>query len=312
MENKKRILITGGCGFVGKHLVDLLISKGFKNITVVDNTETNHENLTYIKADFANEKVMRPLLEKTDILIHLAAMIGVDNCRNHPELVKTVNFTNTKELVDLAIKSKVRRIVFTSSSEVYGNSKEIPYEEDGHLEPISVYGQAKVDMEKYLLDVQKQSGITVGILRLFNVYGPGQKKDFVVSIFINDALKNKPLEIFGTGKQTRTFTYVKDVADGLFRLSIYDKTPCEIVNLGSQQEYSISELAKIVLQLIPESNSEVKYVQYGQSGTRTANYEIDRRVPSIEKAREILGFKAKTTLKEGLIDTIAYLRSKIS
>ncbi|CAN5305291.1 SDR family oxidoreductase [soil metagenome] len=308
MENTK-IVITGGAGFVGKRLINLLTKKGFKNITVVDTFETKFENVKYIKTDFADEKIIKPILEKTDIFFHLAAMIGVDNCRNHPDLVRQVNYTNTKQLINWALDKGVKRIVFTSSSEVYGNSKDIPYKEDGELEPVSVYGQAKVDIENYLLEAQKKSKMSIGISRLFNVYGPGQKIDFVVSIFINAALSNKPLQIFGTGEQTRTFTYVDDVANGLLKLGLYNKTPYEIVNLGSKEEYSITNLAKMILDLIPESTSQIDYVQYGEEGTRTSNYEIVKRVPSIEKANRILDFEAKTTLREGLLSAIDYLKS---
>lgn len=243
-------------------------------------------------------------MKECDALFHLAAMIGVDNCRNRPDLVKQVNLINTKKLIDWSVDLGVKRIVFISSSEVYGNSKDIPYKEDGKLEPVSVYGQAKVDIEKYLLEIQHTSKTKVGIARLFNVYGPGQKKDFVVSIFINAALNNKPIQIFGDGKQTRTFTYVEDVAEGILKLYKYNKTPYGIVNLGGRQEYSITELAKMVLNCLPESTSEIKYLKHGQEGVRTSNSEIDRRVPCVEKAKDMLGFEAVTTLHEGLAKII--------
>ena len=187
-------------------------------------------------------------------------------------------------------------------------NQDIPYKEAGVLEPVSGYGQAKVDIEKYLLEVQSSSKTTVGIARLFNVYGPRQKKDFVVSIFINAALDNKPIHIFGDGEQTRTFIYVKDVAEGIIKLYNYGKTPYKIVNLGSNQEYSIKYLAESVLSGLPESSSQVDYTQHGDEDVRTSNYEIDRRVPSIEKAKRLLNFEANATLTEGLVKTIRYIK----
>jgi len=309
MDNKK-IIITGGAGFLGKYLVDLFINKGFKNIVVIDKFNTKIDGVNYIQTDFSDEQVVKPILKECDTLIHLAATIGVDNCRNHPDLVKQVNLINTKKLFEWGVKAGIRRIIFTSSSEVYGNSKDIPYEENGKLEPISVYGEAKVEVEEYLRKIQQSSNTTIGISRLFNVYGPGQKKDFVASIFINAALDNKPLQIFGSGEQTRTFTYVEDAAEGIFRVYKYNITPFEIVNLGGQQEYSITQLAEMVLSLLPESISKIEYLRYGQEETRTSNFEIDRRIPSIDKAKRLLDFRAETTLREGLSKTIHYFQEQ--
>ncbi len=296
----KKILIIGGSGFIGTHLTNELLEQGYSNITIYDMYKPKVEDIKYVLGDFSNFELISPLIKDCDVVFLLAAMIGVDNCRNNPDLVRKVNFENTKILIDQLVQAKVKRIIFTSSSEVYGNSKEIPYKEDGILEPISVYAKSKVDIEEYLKETQKNSSTTVGIVRLFNVYGPWQKKEFVVSIFIDAALKNENLTIFGNGDQTRTFTFVKDVAKGLVLLSEYTKTPYEIVNLGSNQEYSIKQLAEKVLEELPESTSTIEYIQHGDGSVRDSSYEIDRRVPSVDKAKQLLGFEANVTLSEGL------------
>src|SRR4030042_3498336 len=123
MKNKK-LLITGGAGFIGTHFINLLINKGFKDIIVVDKVKPRINNIKFVKRDFADEEIMKPLLKECDALFHFAAMMGVDNCRNHPDLVKQVNLINTKKLIDWGVELGVKRIIFTSSSEVYGNSKD--------------------------------------------------------------------------------------------------------------------------------------------------------------------------------------------
>lgn len=300
------LLITGGAGFQGEYLLRTLLSKGYNNITVVDLNKPSIAGINYVYGDFAGEKIMRPLLKKTQVLFHLAAVVGVDNCINNPELVKQVNLINTKKLIDLSVSLGVKKIIFISSSEVYGNSKNFPYKESSELKPVSLYGHAKIEIEKYLSEIHKNHHILVGIARPFNVYGPGQKQQFVIPIFINKAINNKRIKIFGNGKQTRSFTYVEDVTDGIVKLFEYNNLQFEIVNIGKMQEYSITEVARIILDLLPESKSRIKYVNYGSKGVRDFKYEIDRRIPSIQKAKNLLAFKAKTTLTQGLRKTIDY------
>jgi UDP-glucose 4-epimerase len=299
MKNKN-ILITGGAGFLGTHLIQTLIENGFNNITVVDKIRPNLEGITYVFGDFADEQVMKPLLNKSYALFHLAAIVGVDICRNNPKLVAKTNIIDAKKLIDWSIAAGIKRIVFTSSSEVYGNSVDIPYKEDGKLLPVSLYGQAKVEIEEYLKQVQQASRVSVGIVRPFNVYGPGQKQNFVVPIFIQAAVNNNPINIFGSGEQTRTFTYVEDVTDGILKLYMLKNSSYEIVNLGSTQEYSIKDAAKLILKILPKSKSKIVHLKYGSRGVRGADYEIARRVPSIQKAKDLLSFEAETTLTDGI------------
>lgn len=303
-QQYKNILVTGGSGFLATHLMPELIKEGY-NVKAVDIHKPNVENIKLIVADFSNTAVIKALLEKTDAVFHLAAMVGVDECRLNPEQVMKTNYEDAKNFIDLCVETNVKKFMLTSSSEVYGNSPDIPYGEDDDLKPISIYAKTKVLIEKYLKDISDKSSMKIGIVRLFNVYGPYQKKRFIVPIFVDLALHSKNLTLFGDGKQIRCFTYVKDVVKGIIKLLEYDKSNYEIVNIGRRYETTIRKLALLILKCIPSSKSKLKHKQYGKDGIREANLEITRRVPSIDKAKNLLGFEALTTLEEGINAMIA-------
>jgi UDP-glucose 4-epimerase len=304
----KRVLVTGGAGLIGRHLVPLLVSKGYQ-VTVLDQYKYDYPSVKFVQADFSNDSIIVPLLKQSDVVIHLAAMIGVDNCRLNPKKVIEINNTNTKQFFDHCVANGVKKIIFSSSSEVYGDSKDVPFKEDGKLSPYSIYGKNKILIEKYLFNLQKKSEIKVGIVRFFNVYGPGQKETFVVPIFINNCLTNKPLIVHGDGEQIRCFTYVGDAAQGLLMLSEYNKTPFEIVNIGRSFEYTMLDLANAVIKANPSSTSTIRLVPYGQSGVRSASMEVARRVPYTNKAKKLLNFVATTSLEEGIVKTMEYYKT---
>jgi UDP-glucose 4-epimerase len=251
MVKSDHILITGGSGFVGTHLIKYLKKRGYKNLTVVDVVPPKVGGVNFVKSNFYNLKAISKILKKTDCVFHLAAMVGVDRCRLDPKKVHKINNIEAKKFIDLCVKNGVKRFIFSSSSEVYGNSKNVPYKEGATLHPISEYAKSKVAVEKYLKRVQQKSNMTIGIVRFFNVYGPGQRKDFVMSIFVDRTLRNKPLTILGDGKQTRCFTFVGDAIKGLFKLLKY-KSKYEIFNIGSTYETSINDLTKIILKHLPK------------------------------------------------------------
>lgn len=299
-----KILVTGGSGFIGTYMIKCLKKHGYTNITVLDVLPPKVEGVSFVESDFGNKILVRRLLKDVKYVFHFAAMVGVDKCRLDPEGVNRVNYQNTKELIDLCIESGVERFVFSSSSEVYGNSIDIPYREDATLYPISEYAKCKFKVEQYLKEVQEKSIMTAGIVRFFNIYGVGQKKDFVVPLFIDKALSSAPLTILGDGKQTRCFTYVEDAVEGVYKVFKYTDTPYEIFNIGNPNEYSISELAKVILECTPQSKSNIVNEDYG-NGIREAFLEINRRVPATEKAEKLLSFKAKIALKEGIKKVIS-------
>lgn len=302
----KRVLVTGAAGLLGKQLVLILVSHGYQ-VTALDVRTVIFVSARSIQADFSDEKVILPLLKNTDLVFHLAAEIGVDNCRLNPEKVIKVNFDDTKVFFENCINSGVKRIVFSSSSEVYGDSDDVPFKEDGKLSPYSIYGKNKVLIENYLKELQANSNVSVGIVRFFNVYGPGQKDDFVVPIFINNCFANLSITVHGDGQQTRCFTYVADAAMGLFKMGLYESTKYEIVNIGRNVEYTMMDLAKSVKKAIPNSTSEIILQPYGLGGVRSSNMEVKRRVPSINKAKTLLGFEAITPLEDGIRETVSHI-----
>lgn len=294
---KEQILITGGSGLVGTYLTrELLKTKKYK-ITIVDKIAPVQKRIKFVKSNFSNAKIMLPLLAKTDYLFHLAAMVGVDNCRLNPKEVTRVNYADTKKLINWCARSKIKKIVFASSSEIYGNSKKLPFRENNKPHPISDYAKCKLAIEKYLKKVQEKSSMKAGIVRLFNVYGPGQK-DMVIPLFVDAASYNKPLTVLGDGNQTRTFMYVSDAAEGIHKIFNFD-SDFEIFNIGSEEEIKIIDLAKIILKNFPDSKSSIVFVPYGGK-YRERELEIYRRVPSIDKAKSLLKFKPKNNLKHGI------------
>lgn len=295
----KRILVTGAAGLLGRAVIPNLQKKGYE-VIAIDITKPEIKNIESIQTDFGNATIMKYILPTVDAVFHFAAMLGVDNCRLHPDQVLKVNYEDTKKLIDMCVKHNVKKFIFTSSSEVYGNSKEIPYREDGKLAPVSIYGKAKVMIEKYLKKTQKKTGLKVGIVRLFNVYGFNQRPSFVVPRFIDFALNNKPITIYGDGKQVRCYTYVNDGAEGIVQLFEYNKTPYEIVNIGRNHEYTVAELAEIILKNLPKSKSKIQYLEYGKGDVREESLEIRRRVPSVEKAKKLFGFEAQMSLEKGI------------
>jgi UDP-glucose 4-epimerase len=295
----KNILVTGAAGLLGRSVIELLIKKGYK-VIALDINPPNFEKATCVQGDFCNENLMKFILKDVDAVFHFAAMLGVDQCRLHPEQVIKVNYEDTKKFVKLCLNQGIKKIIFTSSSEVYGNSKEIPYKENAKLNPVSTYGKSKMLTEKYLTLLHKTKKIKIGIARLFNVYGFNQRNTFVIPIFIDLALKNKPLTIFGDGEQIRCFTYVEDAVKGLVKFLEYEKNSFEIINIGKSQEYTMKQTAKIILKSIPKSKSKIIYIPYGTKGVREEGLEIRRRVPSVEKAKRLLNFEATISLEKGI------------
>ncbi len=313
----KVILITGGAGFLGSWLCDVLIEQGAK-VICVDNLSSglesnishllNEENFKFIKHD-----VSEPLKldeKKIDIIMHLASRASPLEFDKYPIEIIRANTLGTMYMLELAKKYNAR-FLFTSTSEVYGNAEVIPTPEtyNGNVNPVGIrgcYDESKRCGEALCMAYLRQYDVDVRIARIFNTYGPRMRADGVygrvIPRFITQALNNEPITIFGDGKQTRSFCYVTDQIEGLLRLAWFDECKGEVVNIGNPNEITILELAEIIKK-IAKSNSEIKFYPPMPDDPR-------RRCPDITKAKNLLKFIPKVELKEGLRKTVKWFTKK--
>lgn len=300
-----KVVVTGGAGFLGSHLCDLLTSEGHR-VICVDNLITGsianiRPLLNDSKLEFREHDVTEPIRIDggVDYVLHFASPASpVDFKRLYLEILR-VGSLGTFNLLELAAHKKAK-FLFASSSEVYGDALVNPQSESywGNVNPIgirSVYDEAKRFAEASTM-AYRRKGVDTKIVRIFNTYGPRMRKDDgrVVPTFIVQALSNQPLTVFGDGSQTRSFCYVSDLVEGIYKLMLTDVH--EPVNLGNPEEMPILELARRVLE-ISRSKSQIIYKALPQNDPR-------RRRPNIEKAQQLLGWSPKVSLNEGLAKTI--------
>lgn len=304
-----RILVTGGAGFLGSHLCDRLVETG-ADVICLDNFFTGSKKNIRHLAEKKNFETIRhdlvePIFLEVDQIYNLASPASPVHYQYNPVKTVKTNVMGTVNMLGLAKRVKAR-ILQASTSEVYGNPQEHPQVETywGHVNPIgprSCYDEGKRVAETLMMDYHRQNQVDVRIARIFNTYGPRMavSDGRVVSNFIVQALANKPLTIYGDGSQTRSFCYVSDMVEGLVRLmNSGDFTGP--VNLGNPTEFSIAELAQLVLQ-ITGSKSEIVYTSLPQD-------DPIRRCPDITLAKEKLKWEPVTPLREGLEHTIEYFR----
>ncbi|OGM09551.1 NAD-dependent dehydratase [Candidatus Woesebacteria bacterium RBG_13_34_9] len=307
-------LVTGGAGFIGSHLCDALIGKGFK-VVCIDNFLTGskkniehlikNQNFKFIKDDITNFTDYKLLT--SNYLFHLASPASPVDYQNHPEETALANSLGTLNMLKTAVENKAK-FLFASTSEVYGNPLVHPQKETywGNVNsfgPRSCYDESKRFAEALAYIYIKKYKLDARIVRIFNTYGPRMQKDDgrVVSNFINQAIVGKPLTVYGDGAQTRSFCYVTDLVDGILKAMFSKSTKGEIFNLGNSEEYKIIDLAQKIKSLA-SSKSELVFEPLPQD-------DPTQRKPDIKKAREILGWEPKVSLDEGLRKTIDYYKS---
>ena len=310
------VLVTGGAGFIGSHLCDLLINKKYR-VFCLDNLLTgSKKNIEHLlknpNFEFIEVDVVKPIDQlvgkQIDYIFHLASPASPIDYQNYPEETLLTNSLGTLNILELAYKTDAK-VLIASTSEVYGDPREHPQKETyfGNVNsfgPRSCYDEGKryaeaatyVYINKYNLDAR--------IVRIFNTYGPRMKKDDgrVVSNFINESLTGETLNIDGDGNQTRSFCYVSDMVDGICKAMFSDSTKGEIFNLGNPDECAVRGLAEKII-VLTGSKSEIKY-----SGTFRKDDPM-RRQPDITKAKKVLDWEPKVSLDEGLRKTIEYYKS---
>jgi len=313
-----RYLITGGAGFIGSHLTESLLERGAA-VTLLDNLSTGSmENIRHLKGHdrmeyhldcLENRQLVAELVDSADVVVHLAAAVGVRLIVESPVRTIETNVNGTQLILEAA--SKKRKLVLTAStSEVYGKSTEVPFREDSDLVigPTSKgrwsYAASKALDEFLALSYWKEKKVPVIVVRLFNTVGPRQtgRYGMVLPTFVQQALENQPITVYGDGKQSRCFCDVRDTVEALLRLMDRDSAVGEVVNVGNTQEISIEGLARLVKQRTC-SASPIHYVPYDRA-YEPGFEDMMRRVPSVEKLFAMTGFRPQTPLTE-IVDSVS-------
>ncbi len=299
-----KVLVTGGAGFIGSHLVDRLV-KDDQQVRIIDNLSSGKlDNIRahlisgkaeFLQGDIRDANFVAKSLIDVDAVVHLAAIVSVTLSVENPDLTFDVNLSGTRNLLRLSAKEGVDRFVFASSCAVYGDPASLPTKEEAATNPISPYAKSKLEAEQACLDFSKQKLLQSVILRFFNVYGPRQaNNDYsgVITRFIDRTKQKLPLVIFGDGSQTRDFVNVKDIVEGILASLTMAKAESQVFNIGTGKPTSINELAKTVSDL---AGAEL---QISHKEPRAG--EIKDSYADIAKARKILKYKPSVSLKDGL------------
>lgn len=297
-----KILVTGGAGFIGSHLVTALVNQGHQ-VVVADillrGNKIHHEILDKIefhKADVRNAQEMIQLAKGCDLIFHFAAVLGVDVVADNPVETMDTEVSGMKNICDAALLNGIDKIIYASTSGIYGHSAiDQTVTENISVDPRTSYAIAKRYNEIYLGALQQEKGLNSISLRFFNIYGPGQDNRMVVPRFIEQAKNNEVMTVYGDGKQTRDFTFIDDAVKSCLLLMSHVKGS-EIYNIAHEREINIHELA-ITIKKLTNSQSEVHFLE---APKKRYDYEVGRRWGSSEKLHAKIGFKPSKSLEEGL------------
>jgi len=319
-----RYLITGGAGFIGSHLAERLLEKG-ENVVLLDNLSTGSmENIRHLKGSdrleyhldgIENRQVLAELVDDADVIVHLAAAVGVKLIVESPVRTIETNVNGTQMILEAASKKK-KLVLIASTSEVYGKNTNVPFHEDADLVlgPTTKgrwsYAASKALDEFLALSYWKEKNQPVIVVRFFNTVGPRQtgRYGMVLPNFVKRALDGEPIEVYGNGQQSRCFCDVRDTVEALLRLMPLDRAVGEVVNIGNTEEVSIENLAKIVKHRTG-SNSPIRFVPYDKA-YEPGFEDMMRRVPSIEKLHALTGFRPQTNLADIIDRVSAFFRQK--
>lgn len=300
------VLVTGGAGFIGSHLVDSLLRDGFR-VTVIDNFDPfygrdlklanvaahrDHADWRLVEGDIRDASLLASLPHDIDLIVHLAAAAGVRPSIADPVRYQEVNVGGTQNLLELARARGIKQFVFGSSSSVYGVNPRVPWSEDDHMLPISPYASTKISGELLGHVYTHLHGIRFIALRLFTVYGPRQRPDLAINKFTKLMLAGQPIPLFGDGSTRRDYTYVGDIVAGLRAAMGYDRTPFEIVNLGNNHAVGLMELVRELEGVL--GVTAVIDRRPDQPG------DVSQTWANIEKAKRLLGYEPATSFTDGL------------
>src|ERR1700676_3055002 len=317
-----RALITGGAGFIGSHLAEALLVQGH-DVLILDDLSTGaFDNIAHLKGrpgfeyfidSVNNEPLLAELIDRSDVVFHLAAAVGVKLIVEQPVHTIETNVHGTEVVLKHANKKK-KLVVIASTSEVYGKSEDVPFREDADLVmgPTTkhrwAYACSKAIDEFLALAYWKERKLPVIIVRFFNTVGPRQTGQYgmVIPNFVRQALAGEPVTVFGDGKQSRSFTHVTDVVEALLKLVNEPKAIGQVINIGKTQEISIRALAERVRELTG-SKSVIKLVPYDEA-YESGFEDMPRRVPDLSKVSALIGYETKYSLEDILTDVIDSFR----
>jgi len=317
-----RILVTGGAGFIGSHLCERLVKDGH-NVTALDNFSTGQatnlrslvgvNNFALVEGSILDKKILEVLMNEVDYVFHLAAAVGVFNIVNNPLESLLTNVRGTENVLEEANTQKIP-VFLSSSSEVYGkNTSDSLKESDDRVlgSPVTLrwsYSEAKAIDESLAYAYFTEKQLETRIVRFFNTVGPRQLGAYgmVVPRFVESALEDKPISIYGDGNQTRCFAHVYDVVDAVIAVAFAENTLGKVINIGNDFEISINGLAQ---KIISETNSksEIVYVPYGEA-YGDGFEDMERRVPNIDLIKQLVGWKPQRDLSSMISDISAEMR----
>ncbi|MFC2051105.1 SDR family oxidoreductase [Chloroflexota bacterium] len=297
----KRILVTGGAGFIGSNLVDKLSLRN--KVTVLDNLssgllsnlEKSKDVITFINGDILDKGLLKDIVAEVEYVFHLAASVGNVKSIEDPDFDMEVNIRGTINLLEACVNSNIKRLVYSSSGAIFGEARYLPVDEDHPLYPESPYGVSKLAAEKYCFAFHKVHGLPVTALRYFNAYGPKQGSSGyanVIAIFFTKIRDGKPLTIFGDGEQTRDFVYVGDIAKANILAAIHPAAAGEIFNIATGRGSSVNQMVTIIDRVSGQKNEVIN------DAPRAG--EVKHSRASIEKAQRVLGYNPEISLEEGL------------
>ncbi len=319
-----RALITGGAGFIGSHLSEALLDQGHQ-VLILDNLSTGSiENIAQLKGrrgfeyfvdSVDNEPLLAELIDRSDVVFHLAAAVGVKLIVEQPVHTIETNVHGTEVVLKHANKKK-KLVVIASTSEVYGKSEDVPFREDSDLvlgptpKHRWAYACSKAIDEFLALAYWKERKLPVIIVRFFNTVGPRQTGQYgmVIPNFVRQALAGEPITVFGDGTQSRAFTHVRDVVDALLKLVGEPSAVGEVINIGNVEEVTIARLAERVRE-ISGSQSPIRFISYEQA-YQSGFEDMPRRVPDLTKIEHMIGYVPRHTLDDILVEVVDYFRRK--
>jgi UDP-glucose 4-epimerase len=306
-----RILITGGAGFIGGHIAETFVTAGhdvvaFDLLAPNYDTKLKRHNIKqgrdaasksggsyeFVEGDIRNKDLVASLVGAADYVFHQAARVGVRESIDAPKEYEAVNVNGTLNVLDAALDHDIERIVVASSSSVYGKPEYLPYDEDHPNSPVSPYAVSKLTQEHYALNYNELHNLPTVVLRYFTVYGPRMRPNMAISNFVSRCLNGNPPVVYGSGEQTRDFTYIDDIVDANRRLLKTDAADGEVINIGSTDNISIAELAKHVRDEL-NPGAEIQYTEGFDSDAKHSHADVS-------KATKLIGYEPTMPIREGV------------